>query len=352
MLPLSVLSLALLGGFIFVTQWYPTRYYTLRSEGYRLVFLAAIFGVAFLFLASLFIEVMPTLISKCISALWKRFILPTPLEGLGRATIAFLLGAFLWWPSNKYLSKWTPSNQRLSRWILRLSNEEAIRRAIENKKDPLETFLYDALYHPSRARQIMLTVKNGKVYVGVLREIFNPAFPITSLGMVLSRSGHREASNQRMEIDVDYAQALRDRLLPPLVQSRLEELRREKPSMQEEDRIQTVRSELSSTQDDNALLQTLRTQMEQELKNYQVIIPLSEVQSANFFDETVHEDYRRVFRPQFPIEGYDELTVEEVSARLDALSAEDLRKVRDYEERNKNRKTILEQMDRRIRSSS
>jgi hypothetical protein len=55
---------------------------------------------------------------------------------------------------------------------------------------------------------------------------------------------------------------------------------------------------------------------------------------------------------QFPIEGYDELTVEEVSARLGSLSAEDLREVRDYEERNKVRETILEQLDRKIRSSS
>src|SRR5215208_2071401 len=55
---------------------------------------------------------------------------------------------------------------------------------------------------------------------------------------------------------------------------------------------------------------------------------------------------------QFPIEGYDELTVEEVSGRLDALSTEDLREVRDYEERTKNRETILEQLDRRIRSAS
>src|SRR5919112_156711 len=52
---------------------------------------------------------------------------------------------------------------------------------------------------------------------------------------------------------------------------------------------------------------------------------------------------------QFPIEGYDELTVEEVSGRLGSLSAEDLREVRDYEERNKNRETVLEQLDRRIR---
>ena len=55
---------------------------------------------------------------------------------------------------------------------------------------------------------------------------------------------------------------------------------------------------------------------------------------------------------QFPIEGYDELTVEEVSGRLGGLSAEELRVVRDYEERNKNRDTILEQLDRKIRSSS
>ena len=55
---------------------------------------------------------------------------------------------------------------------------------------------------------------------------------------------------------------------------------------------------------------------------------------------------------RFPIEGYDELTVEEVSARLDTLSTADLREVRDYEERNKSRETILEQLDRRIRSGA
>ena len=55
---------------------------------------------------------------------------------------------------------------------------------------------------------------------------------------------------------------------------------------------------------------------------------------------------------RFPIEGYDELNVEEVNERLGALSAEDLREVRDYEERNKVRETILEQLDRRIRGGS
>ena len=52
---------------------------------------------------------------------------------------------------------------------------------------------------------------------------------------------------------------------------------------------------------------------------------------------------------QFPIEGYDELSVEEVSGRLGGRSAEELRMVRDYEERNKKRDTLLEQRDRKIR---
>jgi hypothetical protein len=55
---------------------------------------------------------------------------------------------------------------------------------------------------------------------------------------------------------------------------------------------------------------------------------------------------------RFPIEGYDELNVEEITGRLGSLSAEELREVRDYEERNKNRETVLKELDRRIRSGS
>ena len=54
----------------------------------------------------------------------------------------------------------------------------------------------------------------------------------------------------------------------------------------------------------------------------------------------------------FPIEGYDEMNVEEISKRLEGLSVEELQLVRDYEELNKKRETLLEQLDRKIRSSS
>ena len=53
----------------------------------------------------------------------------------------------------------------------------------------------------------------------------------------------------------------------------------------------------------------------------------------------------------FPIAGYDEMNVDELSKRLNDLSVEELQLVRNYEERNKRRETLLEQMDRKIRAS-
>ena len=50
--------------------------------------------------------------------------------------------------------------------------------------------------------------------------------------------------------------------------------------------------------------------------------------------------------------NYDELSVAEISRRLDDLSAEQLRKVREYEKKNKNRETLIEQIDRKIRANS
>src|SRR6266536_3288226 len=45
--------------------------------------------------------------------------------------------------------------------------------------------------------------------------------------------------------------------------------------------------------------------------------------------------------PAFPVSGYDDLTAAQVQTRLDDLTPAQLRKVRDYERRNANRKTVL-----------
>lgn len=50
----------------------------------------------------------------------------------------------------------------------------------------------------------------------------------------------------------------------------------------------------------------------------------------------------------FPILGYDELTATQVHARLDGLSPTELRRVRDYERRHANRKSVLDSIERAL----
>jgi len=54
----------------------------------------------------------------------------------------------------------------------------------------------------------------------------------------------------------------------------------------------------------------------------------------------------------FPIEGYDEMNVGEVSERLDGLSVEELKRVRKYEKDNKNRGSLRKVMKQKIKTTS
>jgi polyhydroxyalkanoate synthesis regulator phasin len=50
----------------------------------------------------------------------------------------------------------------------------------------------------------------------------------------------------------------------------------------------------------------------------------------------------------FPISNYDDLAAAQITSRLDDLSAAELRKVRDYERRHGNRKTVLSAIERKL----
>ena len=54
----------------------------------------------------------------------------------------------------------------------------------------------------------------------------------------------------------------------------------------------------------------------------------------------------------FPIEGYDEMNLDEVSERLDGLSVEELKRVRKYEKRNKDRGSLRKEMKQKIKTTS
>src|ERR671912_2072087 len=132
--------------------------------------------------------------------------------------------------------------------------------------------------------------------------------------------------------------------------------------------LNTPGSYLSSQaeQQQQTLQQTAQQWMEQAQQQQQSFQQQAQQQQQSFQQMTqeVLGSYSKLFNiplsyaqeglrsAQFPIEGYDELTVEEISGRIGNLSIDDLRMVRDYEERNKSRETVLEQLDRRIRSGS
>jgi hypothetical protein len=52
--------------------------------------------------------------------------------------------------------------------------------------------------------------------------------------------------------------------------------------------------------------------------------------------------------PSFPVTGYDELTADQIVSRLGTLTPAQLRKVRDHERRNDNRKTVLKAIESKL----
>jgi polyhydroxyalkanoate synthesis regulator phasin len=66
--------------------------------------------------------------------------------------------------------------------------------------------------------------------------------------------------------------------------------------------------------------------------------------------DRVIKEVRRVTgaADEFPIAGYDDLTAAQIVARLGGLGLPELRRVRDYERRNANRKTVLAALDAKL----
>lgn len=72
-------------------------------------------------------------------------------------------------------------------------------------------------------------------------------------------------------------------------------------------------------------------------------------------EEAVEQTERTVRQADpnwLPVENYDDLNVSEVTAKLDGLTAAELKKVEAYEKRNKNRETVIEQIERKIKAAS
>jgi len=55
---------------------------------------------------------------------------------------------------------------------------------------------------------------------------------------------------------------------------------------------------------------------------------------------------------ELPLENYDKLNANEVTDRIEKLDVQDIERLREYEARNKNRRSVLARMDARISAAS
>jgi hypothetical protein len=100
------------------------------------------------------------------------------------------------------------------------------------------------------------------------------------------------------------------------------------------------------------MLQTLAEQIQRQQQTSQQMTQEVMSSYSQLFNIPLSYAQKGLRDTGFPIQNYDELTAEDISRRVGGLTAEELRVVRDYEERNKNCDTVLENLDRRIRSGS
>ena len=93
-------------------------------------------------------------------------------------------------------------------------------------------------------------------------------------------------------------------------------------------------------------------QAQQQQQSFQQMVQDVTNTYAQLFNIPVSYAQESMQAARFPVEGYDDLTVEDIHARISNLTLEELKMVRDREESTKKRNTVLEELDCRIRSGS
>ena len=161
-----------MGGYLFLRYWNPTRYHALRAEKERLLLMAALPGLASLVIAFAIVKVLEAQFpcsawpnTPCIPRWWH---VNVPFPYLGTSLLAFSLSATLWAP-----------------WNLICKRDVAINKVIEKDRVPFELLLKKA---QDEAKTVAVTMSNGKIYIGFVTHLFNPALPTRFIQLLPPRA--------------------------------------------------------------------------------------------------------------------------------------------------------------------
>ena len=121
----------------------------------------------------------------------------------------------------------------------------------------------------------------------------------------------------------------------------------------------TVREVRHQAESNRSLTQELVERAEQQRSVYQSLVEQSLdaymdllYAPLSYYKQGLRVVEGELERATFPIADYDELNVAQISKFIDGLTAAQIREVREYERRNKNRETLIEQFDRKLKAVS
>ena len=120
-----------------------------------------------------------------------------------------------------------------------------------------------------------------------------------------------------------------------------------------------VREVRHQAESNRSLTQELVERAEQQRGAYQTLVGQSVdaymdllYAPLSYYKQGLRVVEGKIDRASFPIANYDEQNVAEISKRIDGLSAAQIREIREYEKRNKNRETLIDQFDRKLKAAS
>lgn len=228
-MPFNLLLLPLLGGFLLLHRSYLWRYYLARFDGHRLIFFSAAAGVFLLVLSTLLVYVVGYFAPSVVAG-WYDVV---PFAHSGKAFGALFLGAGL------------PS---LLNQLPYCARDRSARKAIDYFGNELEILLLRSM---DNAMPVLLTTGNGKVYVGYVTHLFNPDVERKHLRLLPITSGYRASATQEVRFTTFYNVV-----------------------------IEEAKDPMS---DFHELLE----------KDFEIVFPISELQSVSLFDFKAYEFFNR-----------------------------------------------------------
>jgi hypothetical protein len=230
-MPFNLLILPLLGGYVFITYWNFTRFGARRYSGERLLLHAALAGVFWLVISYLAVHLIESRWPTA-PARWREIV---PFAHSGTSLGALLLGVTAWIPLNLVFSRKTEHRRTIRKW-----------------NDYLEELIDQAL---EETRQVSVTLKNGKVYVGFMVRAFDPAYDRKYVVILPTISGFRAETTHKVTLNTDYTRVYQE------------------------------------------LMGADETRLVRGVEDFQVVIPIAEVLSTNLFDPDAYSRFNPESEP-------------------------------------------------------